>query len=86
MKDSLTYSHALNVVLPYMAAESGAPKMPDEVRGALNKMRKKRNDIIHEGAKIAAVSAEVAIEGLCAAAFGFEYMRYAGPTLLEGIK
>src|SRR5713101_752878 len=72
MKDSLTYSHALNVVLPYMSAESGAPKMPDEVRGALNKMRKKRNDIIHEGAKVAAVTPEDAMEGLCAAAFGFE--------------
>jgi hypothetical protein len=86
MKDSLTYSHALNVVLPYMSAELGAPKMPDEVRGALNKMRKKRNDIIHEGAKVAAVTPEDAMEGLCAAAFGFEYMRYVGPTLLEGKK
>jgi hypothetical protein len=83
MKDSLTYSHALNVVLPYVSAELGAPKMPDEVRGALNKMRKKRNDIIHEGAKAAAVTPEDAMEGLCAAAFGFEYMRYVGPTLLK---
>jgi hypothetical protein len=82
MKDSLTYSHALNVVLPYMSAELGAPKMPDEVRGALNKMRKKRNDIIHEGAKVAAVTPEDAMEGLCAAAFGFEYMRYVAPILL----
>jgi len=86
MKDSLTYSHALNVLLPYMSAELGARKMPDEVRGALNKMRKKRNDIIHEGAKVAAVTPEDAMEGLCAAAFGFEYMRYVGPTLLEGKK
>lgn len=84
MKDSLTYSHALNVVLPYMSAEVDAPKMPDDVRGALNKMRKKRNDIIHEGAKVAAITAEDAIEGLCAAAFGFEYMRCVGPILLEG--
>lgn len=86
MKDSLTYSHALNVVLPYMVAELNAPKMSDDVRGALNKMRKKRNDIIHEGAKVAAVSAEDTMEGLCAAAFGFEYMRYVGPILLEGKK
>ena len=83
MKDSLTYSHALNVVLPYMCAEIGVRKMPDDVRGALNKMRRKRNDIIHEGAKAAAVSSEAAMEGLCAAAFGFEFMRYVGPRLLE---
>jgi len=82
MRDSLTYSHALNVVLPYMAAEAGAPKMPDEVRRALNKMRKKRNNIIHEGVEAAAVTAGVAIEGLCAAAFGFEYMREVEPILL----
>ena len=56
--------------------------MSDSVRGALNKMRKKRNDVIHEGVKIAAVTAEDAMEGLCAAAFGFEYMRYVGPKLL----
>jgi hypothetical protein len=83
MKDSLTYSHALNVVLPYISAELGASKMPDAVRGALNRMRKKRNDIVHEGAKVAAVTPEEAMEGLCAAAFGFEYMRYVGPTLLK---
>jgi hypothetical protein len=81
MKDSLTYSHALNVVLPYIIAELGAPKMPDEVRGALNKMRKKRNDIIHEGTRAAAITAEDAMEGLCAAAFGFEYMRFVLPIL-----
>lgn len=83
MKDSLTYSQALNVVLPYIVAELGAPKMPVQVRVALNKIRKKRNDIIHEGAKVAAVTAEDAMEGLCAAAFGFEYMRYIAATLLE---
>ncbi len=86
MKDSLAYSHALNAVLPYMSAELGAPRMPDAVRGALNKMRKKRNDVIHEGDKVAAVTAEDAMEGLCAAAFGFEYMRYVGPILLEKAK
>lgn len=84
MRDSLTYSHALNVVLPYLSAECRAPKMPDAVRGALNKLRKKRNAIIHKGAKAAAVSAGDTMEGLCAAAFGFEYMRYVSPTLLEG--
>ncbi len=82
MRDSLTYSHALNVVLPYLSAECGAPKLPGAVCGALNKLRKKRNAIIHKGAKAAAVSAEDTMEGLCAAAFGFEYMRNVAPILL----
>lgn len=81
MRDSLTYSHALNVVLPYLCGKAGLPPMADAVRGALNKMRKKRNDIIHEGVKAAGVVAEDAIEGLCAASFGFEYMRFVRPEL-----
>jgi len=56
--------------------------MPDDVRGALNKMRRKRTDIVHEGARVAGVTVGDSIEGLCAAAFGFEYMRYIGPMLM----
>lgn len=85
MRNSLTYSYALNVVLPYLCGEAGLARMPDAVRGALNKMRRKRNDIIHEGAETVAVTAADAMEGLCAAAFGFEYMRYVAPAL-SGIK
>jgi hypothetical protein len=84
MRDSLTYSHALNVLLPYLCGEIGIAQMPEAIRGALNKMRKRRNDIIHEGTKTADITANEAIEGLCAAAFGFEYMRYVGPALLAG--
>ncbi|HEV1993020.1 MAG TPA: hypothetical protein VGR03_01705 [Candidatus Acidoferrum sp.] len=83
MKDSLTYSHALNVVLPYLIAELGGPKLPEPIRGQLNSLRKKRNAIIHQGVKAAAVSREDAMKGLCAAAFGFEYMRHVGPILSE---
>jgi hypothetical protein len=83
MRDSLTYSHGLNVVLPYLCGEGGLARMPDTVRGALNKMRRKRNDIIHEGAVVAAVTPEDVMEGLCAAAFGFEFMRYVSLNLME---
>jgi hypothetical protein len=81
MVDSLSYGHALNVVLPYLCAELGAPKMPDTIRGALNKLRRTRNLIIHEGVEAAAVSLEDTMEGLSAAAFGFEYMRHVQPIL-----
>jgi hypothetical protein len=83
MSSGLTYGYALNIVLPYMCAELGKPQMPDNIRGALNKLREKRNDIIHEGSASAAVSPEEAMEGLCAASFGFEFMRYVGPFLLK---
>ena len=81
MTESLTFNHALNVVLPYLCGEKAVAQMPNSVRGALNKLRKKRNDIIHKGVKVASVTPEDAMEGLCAAAFGFEYMRYVGPRL-----
>lgn len=64
--ESLTYSHALNVMLPCFCGEAGVPPMPDAIRGALNKLRKTRNAIIHKGQKAAAISPEAAMEGtLC---------------------
>jgi hypothetical protein len=82
--DSLTYSYALNIVLPYICGELGIAKLPDLIRSALNRLRKRRNKIIHEGVKAAGISHEDTIEGLSAAAFGFEYMRYALPSLASG--
>lgn len=86
MGSGLTYGYALNIVLPYMCAELGACQMPDNIRGALNRLRDKRNNIIHEGSTAAAVSSEEAMEGLCAASFGFEFMRHTGPLLSKGDK
>jgi hypothetical protein len=83
MSNALTYGYALNVVLPYLCAEAGTSKTPEAIRGALNKLRKKRNAIIHQGVEASAISPEDALEGLCAAAFGLEYMRHVGPALLE---
>ncbi len=81
MRDSLTYSYALNVVLPYLCGEAGIPQMPLAIRSALNKMRKRRNDIIHKGANNTTVAAPDVMEALCAANFGFEYMRFVEPLL-----
>jgi hypothetical protein len=72
----LTYGHALNVVLPYMCGELGIRPLPDEIRGSLNKLRKRRNEIIHQGVKSPAITEKEAMEGMTAAAFGFEYARY----------
>jgi hypothetical protein len=76
MTEALTFNHALNVVLPYLCAELNVPQLPDNIRGALNRLRRKRNGIIHNGALGTTVTPAEAMEALCAAAFGFEYVRY----------
>jgi len=75
------YYRALHVVLPYLCGEVGAAQMPESIREALESLRNRRNHIVHEGAKAAATAPKDAIEGLCAAAFGFEYLRYAAPKI-----
>jgi len=82
VKRFTNYSRALNVVLPYLCGEAGLAQMPMTVHDALDKLRDRRNKIIHDGAKAVAITPADAMEGLCAAAFGFEYMRYVRPALL----
>jgi hypothetical protein len=82
VKRFTNYFRALNVVLPYLCGEAGLAQMPADVHDALDKLREKRNEIVHQGVKVASVSPQDAMEGLCAAAFGFEYIRYVRPALL----
>jgi hypothetical protein len=56
--------------------------MPDSIRGALNKLRKRRNEIVHAGVRSETISYEEAITGMVAAVFGFEYMRFVEPQLV----
>jgi hypothetical protein len=86
LENSLTFGHAKNVILPLLCAQANVPMLPDAIRGSLNRLRGLRNDIVHEGLEHTAVTGEHAGEGLCAAAFGFEYVRYAGPLLLSRLK
>jgi hypothetical protein len=81
MSGSLTFAHALNVVLPNLCGMLNIPKIPDPVRGALNRLRKKRNLIIHEGSTAAKITSDDTAEGLSAAALAFEYIRYIQPKL-----
>jgi len=81
VKRFTNYSRALNVILPYLCGEAGLAPMPITVQDALDKLRDRRNNIIHEGEKEAAITSKDAMEGLCAAAFGFEYIRYVEPLL-----
>lgn len=81
MRDALNYSNALNVVLPYICTEIGIRPMPDDVRGALNKLRKTRNEIVHAGITSSEISPEVVTEAMTAAAFGFEFVRFVESLL-----
>lgn len=80
--DELSYSSALNAVLPLLCKFAKVPTLPDAILGELNRLRKLRNDFVHEGITEEAVSEKLAAEMLCASVFGFEYARYVRPQLL----
>jgi hypothetical protein len=86
MGDRLTFGNVVNVVLPFMCAQAGVPKMPDSVRGAMNKLRQLRNDLVHSGERRASISKQESGEALCASVFGFEFVRYVRPQLLQRLK
>jgi hypothetical protein len=75
LTDAATYSHQLNVLMPALAGALGAPQLPDHIRGALNRLRRLRNQIAHSGKFDAPITHFDAAECLCAAFFGVEYAR-----------
>ncbi len=82
LKNGLTSSVALNIILPLLCDLSGVKRLSDVIRGELNRLRDLRNQFVHEGLKKEEVSERLAGELLSAAVFGFEYLRYAGPRLV----
>lgn len=66
-------------MLPYMCAELRIRPLSHEIRGGLNALRKRRNEIVHRGVKSSSITKEEATQGMTAAAFGFEYVRYITP-------
>jgi hypothetical protein len=75
LNDAATYSHQLNVLLPVMVRSVSAPCLPDHIRGALNRLRKLRNQLAHDGTLSTQINKSEAAECLCAAFFGVEYVR-----------
>ena len=86
MGDRLTFGNVINVILPFVCGQAGIPKLPEKVRTSLNKLRKLRNAVVHSGTGSDKITPQQAAEGLCAAVFGFEYVRYARPRLLAWLK
>jgi hypothetical protein len=76
LRQELSFSSVLNVVVPLVCALVGAKPLPDVIRGNLNALRKLRNEFMHKGVLPTAVDAKQVRTLLCAAAFGFEYGKY----------
>jgi hypothetical protein len=76
LRQDLSFSSILNVVVPLICALVGAKTLPSEIRGNLNALRKLRNEFVHDGVLPTAVDANHVRRLLCAAAFGCEYAKY----------
>ena len=86
MGDKLTFGNVINVLLPFMCAQADIPTMTEDIRGAMSKLRKLRNDLVHDGKRRASITTGEAIEALAAAVFAFEYVKFARPQLLARLK
>jgi len=83
LKDAATYSHQLNILVPAFLSGTDIPLLPDHIRGALNGLRRLRNDLAHGTVTTQSITGDRAAEALCAAVFGNYYVNYIGPLLLE---
>jgi hypothetical protein len=81
LRQELSFSSVINVVVPLICALVGAKPLPNEIRGNLNALRKLRNEFVHKGVLPTAIEAKEARTLLCAAAFGLEYGKYLGSFL-----
>jgi hypothetical protein len=86
MGDRLTFGNVVNVVLPFVCGQAGLPKLPEKIRISLNQLRRLRNTVVHSGTGSEKITAQQAAEGLCAGAFGLEYVKYARPRLLAWLR
>jgi hypothetical protein len=76
LDNAATYSHQLNVMLPLIASLNSLPSLPDHIKGALNRLRKLRNQLAHRGALEKGLDPKSSAELLCSALFGLHYVRH----------
>jgi hypothetical protein len=74
LTNAATYSSQLNVVLPLIVSLLKLPELPENIRGSLNRLRKYRNQLAHNGTTKKPFAKEDASETLCAALFGLRYI------------
>jgi hypothetical protein len=83
LQDAATYSHQLNVLLPVITELNNLPKMPGHIRGKLNRLRKYRNQISHDGKTDEELTKDDTSEIICGALFGFRYIQLIKDQLLK---
>lgn len=83
LKDAATYGHQLNVVLPLIVGLLKLPPLPENIRGQLNSLRGFRNNIAHVGSTERPIERRQCAEMLCAALFGFQYIRFLQNKILR---
>ncbi len=74
LNNGATYSYQLNILLSVVADNSGFPKLPDDIRGNLNKLRDLRNSLAHSGRTEKQIDKKTISELICSAAFGLSYL------------
>jgi hypothetical protein len=74
LETGATYSHQLNVLLPFLTRHFRLPELDSTVRKYLNELRKARNDVAHRGHAVPAITKDRAADFLTAAVLGFRYV------------
>lgn len=82
LEDGAKYGHQLNVLLPNILSFTKAPPLPEHIRGGLNRLRKLRNQLAHEGKLSEKLKKDEVAELLCASLFGFHYLKLIRLVLL----
>lgn len=76
LTEAATYSYQLNIVLPLVAGYAGIRPMPDHLRQHLNRLRKLRNEMAHDGKSRHSLTKAQAAELVTAALFGVRYVDF----------
>ena len=74
LSSGATYSHQLNVLLPFISSIVKFPILPDHIRGGLNELRDYRNKIAHTGTTVKPLDKNTTRRLLCSASFGLGYL------------
>jgi hypothetical protein len=85
LSDGATYSHQLNVLLPFIARLTNTKVLLEHVRGHLNRLRRIRNELVHSGNVECPLSEDDVAQLLCSVLFGFHYILVCGPNILRSI-
>ncbi len=86
LSDGATYAHQLKVLLPMVAHLANAPPLPNEIRGALDRLRGHRNKLAHRGESTSEITRAVAAEMFTAAMFGHFYAGFLGRAIEQAKK